>query len=53
MLGDGTRLPMYFGEMLIERDETGWYIPDTGAGSRLFLFYGDDGVIESWCRVAA
>lgn len=51
LLEDGTRIPMYFGEMLIERDETGVYIPTFGSGSKLFLLYGDDGVIESWCFI--
>ena len=47
--GDGTVIPLYYGEMCLERDETGTYAPAWGSGNKLYLFYGDDGVIESYC----
>lgn len=46
---NGSFIPMYYGEMCLERDDTGTYAPASGSGTKLYLFYGDDGVIESYC----
>lgn len=45
----GSFIPMYYGEMCLERDDAGAYAPAWGSGHKLYLFYGDDGVIESYC----
>ena len=45
----GSFIPMYYGEMCLERDDIGTYAPAYGSGKLLYLFYGDDGVIESYC----
>ena len=46
---NGVFYPMYYGEMCLQRDDAGTYAPASGSGNKLYLFYGDDGVIESYC----